>query len=181
MPALAVERIGYGVGTRDTPHRPNVVRAILGEVADEAETDTVTEIETNLDDLSPELLAAATGKLLAAGALDVFVAPIQMKKNRPGFRLTVLAEPARADEFARLILRETSAFGVRMHDCRRLKLRREITTVATAFGPIEVKRGWLGDELVQTAPEFESCRRAAEASNTPVREVYLAAQTAGQA
>ncbi|MDD5199350.1 MAG: nickel pincer cofactor biosynthesis protein LarC [Terrimicrobiaceae bacterium] len=181
MPALAVERIGYGAGTRDTPHRPNVLRAVLGETSEDAESDTVTEIESNLDDLSPELLAAATAKLLDAGALDVFVAPIHMKKNRPAFRLTVLTEPARADEFARLILRETSAFGVRMHDCRRLKLRREIVAVGTPFGAVEIKRGWLGDELVQAAPEFESCRRAAEAAGASVREVYLAAQVAAKA
>jgi len=181
MPALAVERIGYGVGTRDTPHRPNILRAVLGETSTEAASDIVTEIETNLDDLSPELLAAATEKLFAAGALDVFVAPIQMKKNRPAFRLTVLTEPARADEFARMILRETSAFGVRMHDCRRLKLRREITPLETPFGAVEIKRGWLGEELVQAAPEFESCRRVAEATGATVREVHLAAQTAARA
>jgi uncharacterized protein (TIGR00299 family) protein len=179
MPALAVERIGYGVGTRDTPHRPNILRAVLGETAADAGIDTVTEIETNLDDLSPELLAAATEKLLAAGALDVFVAPIQMKKGRPAFRLTVLTEPARAEEFARMILRETSAFGVRMHDCRRLKLRREHTTVETEFGPISLKLGWLGADLVQAAPEFESCRQAAARAGVPVRAVYLAAQAAG--
>jgi len=178
MPALAVERIGYGVGTRNTPHRPNILRAVLGETSTDAESDLVTEIETNLDDLSPELLAAATEKLLAAGALDVFVAPIQMKKGRLAFRLTVLTEPARADEFARLILRETSAFGVRMHDCRRLKLRREIVPVETPFGAIEIKRGWLGEELVHSAPEFESCRRVAEAAGASVREAYLAAQAA---
>lgn len=175
MPALAPERVGYGIGARDTPHRPNVLRAVLGEMQASEETDTVTEIESNIDDMNPELLAAATAKLLAEGALDVFVTPIQMKKNRPGFRLTLLCEPARADEFARAVLRETSAFGVRMHDCRRLKLRREIVEIETAYGPILVKKGWLGDELVQTSPEFESCRAAADKNGAGVREVYLAA------
>jgi uncharacterized protein (TIGR00299 family) protein len=178
MPTLAVERIGYGVGTRNSPHRPNVLRAVLGETADASETDTVTELETNLDDLTPELAAAAVEKLLAVGALDAFVTPVQMKKGRPGFRLTALVDPPRADEFARLILRETSAFGVRMHECRRIKLRREMTSVETPFGPIAVKLGWLGDERVQAAPEFESCRAAAEAAGATVREVYLAAQAA---
>jgi uncharacterized protein (TIGR00299 family) protein len=179
MPALAVERIGYGVGTRDTPLRPNVLRAVLGETATtDAETDTVTELETNLDDLTPELAAAAAEELLAAGALDAFVTPVQMKKGRPGFRLTALVEPARADEFARLLLRETSAFGIRMHDCRRMKLRREMTTVETPFGPVAIKLGWLGDERVQAAPEFESCRAAASAAGVSVRDVYLAALAA---
>ncbi len=180
MPPLAADRIGYGVGTRDTPGRPNVLRAVLGETAGETGDDVVTEIESNLDDLSPELLAAAAERLLAAGALDVFVTPIQMKKSRPAFRLTVLTEPARAGEFARLILTQTTAFGVRMHDCRRLKLRREIATVETPFGAIQVKHGWLGDTLVQAVPEFESCRRAAEADGGSVREVYLAAQAAAR-
>jgi uncharacterized protein (TIGR00299 family) protein len=178
MPALATERVGYGVGTRDTPHRPNVLRAVLGETSTSGESDTITEIESNLDDLNPELLAATSAALLAAGALDVFVTPIQMKKSRPGFRLTVLAEPARADEFARMILRETSAFGVRMHDCRRLKLRREMTTVNTPFGTVAIKRGWLGEDLVQAAPEFESCRETAEKAGVPVRQVFLAAMIA---
>lgn len=178
MPTLAVERIGYGVGTRNSPHRPNVLRAVLGETTDVSETDTVTELETNLDDLTPELAAAAVEKLLAVGALDAFVTPVQMKKGRPGFRLTALVDPPRADEFARLILRETSAFGVRMHECRRIKLRREMTSIETPFGPIAVKLGWLGDERVQAAPEFESCRAAAEAAGATVREVYLAAQAA---
>jgi uncharacterized protein (DUF111 family) len=97
-----------------------------------------------------------------------------MKKGRPGFHLTVLTEPARADEFARLILRETTAFGVRMHDCRRMKLRREIVDVETPFGPIAVKHGWLSDELIQSTPEFESCRQAAAKASTPVRVVYAA-------
>jgi uncharacterized protein (TIGR00299 family) protein len=180
MPALAPERIGYGIGTRNPPNRPNVLRAILGETTSGGESDTVTEIETNIDDLNPELLSAASTKLLAAGALDVFVTPIQMKKNRPGFRLTVLAEPARADEFARIILRETTAFGVRMHDCRRLKLRREIAIVETPYGPIEIKKGWLGDDLIQNSPEFESCRAAAEKSGTSVRDVYHAAIVAAE-
>jgi pyridinium-3,5-bisthiocarboxylic acid mononucleotide nickel chelatase len=175
LPAMASDRIGYGVGTRDTPRRPNVLRAILGQTDESGESDTITEIESNLDDLNPELLAAAATALLAAGALDVFVTPIQMKKNRPGFRLTVLSEPARADEFARMILRETSAFGVRLHDCRRLKLRREVSSVKTPFGPIQIKRGWLGGELVQVAPEFESCRAAAGKSGASVRDIYNSA------
>jgi uncharacterized protein (TIGR00299 family) protein len=175
FPALAVERIGYGVGTRNTPNRPNVLRAVLGDTDETAESDTITEIETNLDDMSPELLGAATVKLLAAGALDVFVTPIQMKKNRPGSLLTVIVNPARANEFARMILRETTAFGLRMNDRRRLKLRREIITIETPYGKVEIKKGWLGGELLQSAPEFESCRAVAEKAGVPVRDVYTAA------
>lgn len=176
MPALAPERIGYGAGTRDPSHRPNVVRAVLGTVTPASdESDMVTEIDANLDDLSPEILAAASASLLAAGALDVWVTPILMKKGRPAHRLSVLVEPAQADDFARRILRETSAFGVRMHDCRRRKLRRDTVAVETPYGAVITKRGWLGDELVQQAPEFESCREAAERTGASVREVYAAA------
>jgi uncharacterized protein (TIGR00299 family) protein len=173
MPELAVERIGYGLGTRDTSPRPNVLRAVIGTLAGiSGETDVVTTIETNLDDLTPELAAAAAARLLAAGALDVFLAPIQMKKGRPGMLLTVLCAPGRADEFARLILRETTAFGVRLHDSRRLKLRREFTTVETAFGPVTIKLGFLGGDCVRRSPEFESCREAAERAGVPVAAVY---------
>ena len=178
MPQMQIERIGYGVGTRDTAERPNVLRAVLGSTGEAGTTDQVTEIESNLDDLSPEVLSAAVARLLVAGALDVFVTPIQMKKRRPGFRLTVLTEPSRADEFARIILRETSAFGVRMHDCRRIKLVRDIVSVETPFGSIRIKRGWLDGELVQSSPEFEDCRIAADQSGVPIRVVYQAAMTA---
>lgn len=178
MPALAIERIGYGAGSRNPEGYPNVLRAVLGITDSDGERDAVVAIESNIDDLPPELLAAATGRLLAAGALDVFVTPIVMKKGRPAFQLTVLAEPSRAEEFARAILRETSAFGVRMHTCERLKLRREMVTVDTSHGPVEVKRGWLGGELVQASPEFESCRSVAESAGVSVRDVHLEAQSA---
>ena len=101
-----------------------------------------------------------------------------MKKGRPGFRMTVLAEPHRAQEFALKLMLETSAFGVRMHDCRRLKLRRECVDIQTAYGSITIKHGWLGDECLQSVPEFESCRKAAELAGVTVREVYEAAHAA---
>ncbi len=175
MPEMKIEKIGYGLGTRDSAPRPNVLRAILGETTDTGETDEITQIETNLDDLSPELTGAAMEKLFAAGALDVFFTAAQMKKNRPGVLLTVLCAPEKADELARLILTETSAFGVRMHQTRRIKLRRDIRSVETPYGPVAVKFGYLGDKLVQAAPEYDSCLAAAEAAGASVRDVYLAA------
>ncbi len=181
MPALRVQRIGYGLGTRNTSPRPNVLRAVLAESAAEttpAETDTITQIDTNLDDCPAEWIGACTNNLLADGALDVFTTPAQMKKDRPGVLLTVLCEPADADRFASTILRETTAFGVRLHEVRRQKLRREFRTVETAFGPIEVKLGYLGSDLVQTSPEFESCRRAADQHNAALPDVYRAASIA---
>lgn len=174
---MKVERTGFGAGTRDTAGRPNVLRAILGTTGDpdDSEHDEVAQIETNLDDITPELAAAAMQKLFAAGALDVFFTPVQMKKNRPGFVMTALCHPAKTDELAGILLRETSAFGVRIHSARRLKLRREFREVETAYGKVRIKLGFLGEDLVQAAPEFESCRAVAEAAGVSVRDVHLAA------
>jgi pyridinium-3,5-bisthiocarboxylic acid mononucleotide nickel chelatase len=184
-----IEKTAYGLGTRQLKSRPNVVRALLGETdsapastapatASSDEQDTVVILETNLDDLPGELIGDAQEKLFAAGALDVFYQPIQMKKNRPGVLLSVIATPADAGKLSELILTRTSAFGVRQTTVQRLKLRREIKTVQTSFGPVEVKFGYRGDKLVQAAPEYESARKAAEAKNVPLQKVYDAARHA---
>jgi pyridinium-3,5-bisthiocarboxylic acid mononucleotide nickel chelatase len=139
------------------------------------ETDTVTRLETNLDDCPPEILGAAMEKLLAAGALDVWFTPIQMKKHRPAAMLSVLCDEALADSLADLIFRETTAFGLRRETVTRLKLQRRFETVATEFGEVTVKVGLKGDTVVQIAPEFESCRALAERSGQPLRAIYEAA------
>jgi pyridinium-3,5-bisthiocarboxylic acid mononucleotide nickel chelatase len=188
MRGLVAERIGYGLGTRDNHTRPNVLRAVLGKAevishqssVDSAdwETDTIAVLETNLDDISAELLGHFVERALAAGALDVFHTPIQMKKNRPGVLLTVLCAGADADKFAELILRETTAFGVRRTVAERRKLQRESVSVKTAFGPVTVKLGKLNGKVVQAAPEFESCKAAAEKHRVALKAVYEAAQRA---
>jgi uncharacterized protein (TIGR00299 family) protein len=174
---MQVERTGYGLGTRETPPRPNVLRAVLGQTGDpeSAETDEISQIETNLDDITPELAAAAMQKLFQAGALDVFFTPVQMKKNRPGFVITALCHLDKTDDLARILLTETSAFGVRIHTAKRYKLRREFRDVETPYGPVRIKLGFLGEDLVQAAPEFESCRAVAELAGVSVRDVHLAA------
>jgi uncharacterized protein (DUF111 family) len=139
------------------------------------ETDTIAVLETNLDDINAELLGAFVEKALATGALDVFYTPIQMKKSRPGVLLTILCPEAEADKFCELILRETTAFGVRRALAERRKLQREFVKVTTAFGEVSVKIGRLGGQLVQVAPEFESCRAAAEQTGAPLKAVYEAA------
>jgi len=139
------------------------------------ETDRVAVLETNLDDINAELLGAFLETALAAGALDVFHTPIQMKKNRPGVLLTVMCAEADADRFTELLLRETSAFGVRRTLSERRKLRREFLNVATHFGEVTLKLGFLGDDVIQDAPEFESCRAAAEQAGVPIKVVYEAA------
>ena len=184
MPEMRVEKIGYGIGSRKLPSRPNVLRAALGELAEEAaadyQTDEITRIETNIDDLSPEVVGATMEKLLAAGALDVFFTPIQMKKNRPAIQLSVLCENLAAATIADIIFSETTAFGLRMDQVRRLKLAREFKEVATPFGTVTVKIGLRGGEAIQIAPEFESCKAAAEKSGAPLREVYEAARQAAR-
>jgi len=177
LPEMRIEKIGYGLGTRDSAPRPNVLRAVLGECAEtpDGEVDEITQIETNLDDFTAELAGATMERLFAAGALDVFFTAAQMKKNRPGFVLTVLASEEKASELARIVLTETSAFGVRMHRTRRMKLRREFRDVETSYGPVRIKLGFLGDELVQAAPEYESCRETAKKAGVSVRDVHLAA------
>ena len=176
---LRPERIGYGLGTRENKTRPNVLRAVLGSAsagaAHDWETDFVCVLQTNLDDTNAELLGSFVEKAMTSGALDVFHTPIQMKKSRPGVLLSLLCAEAEADRFAEMILRETSAFGVRRHTAERRKLRREFITVATSFGDVQVKLGKLDGQTVQSAPEFESCRALAEKSNVPIKQVYEAA------
>jgi len=179
MPRMRVEKIGYGVGSRKLPNRPNVLRAILGDVEATPEpiyqSDTVTRIETNLDDLSPEITGAILSKLLDAGALDAFLTPIQMKKNRPAVQLTVLCEESALAKVADLIFSETTSFGIRMDRMDRWKLDRKFETVATPFGDISVKLGLRAGEIIQVAPEFESCHAASDRTGQPLRAVYDAA------
>jgi len=188
MRGLVATKIGYGLGTRDNKTRPNVLRAILGELPDSVsqlsdfrsgnndwETDTVAAVETNLDDINAEILGHFVEKAFAQGALDVFHTPIQMKKNRPGVLLTVLCAAADADKFSELMLRETSAFGVRRHIAERRKLKREFLTVKTAFGEVTVKVGKLNGKMVQATPEFESCRKLAAQAGVPLKVIYEAA------
>ena len=184
MPPLEIERIGYGIGTRDLEQRPNVLRAVLGRateaVPNDFETDTIVELETNLDDLSPELTGAVTEKLLALGAFDVTLTPVQMKKNRPGVKLTVLCEPALEMKLAHTLLTETSAFGLRRSEKRRYKLERRFEKVTTEFGEITLKLGLLKGQVIQVAPEFESCRQVAEETGQPLRRIYQAALAAAK-
>jgi hypothetical protein len=180
MRSLVPSKIGYGVGQRENKTRPNVLRAVLGDTAaagtHDWETDTVAVLQTNLDDVTAELLGHVVERALAQGALDVFHTPIQMKKNRPGVLLSLICAETDADKFSELILRETTAFGVRRHTTERRKLRREFTSVKTAFGEVKVKLGKLDGQIVQAAPEFESCKRLAEAARVPLKEVYDAAR-----
>ncbi|MCX6967982.1 MAG: nickel pincer cofactor biosynthesis protein LarC [Verrucomicrobia bacterium] len=179
MPTIRAEKIGYGIGSRVLPNRPNVLRAVLGESDAKSATpyltDTVVRVESNLDDLSPEIAGAVLNRLMEAGALDAALLPIQMKKNRPGVQLSVLCEEAALGKIADLIFAETTAFGIRMDRVERWKLNRQFETVSTPFGEITVKLGLKDGAVVQVAPEFESCRAASERTGEPLRAVYEAA------
>jgi pyridinium-3,5-bisthiocarboxylic acid mononucleotide nickel chelatase len=181
LPALTLARIGYGVGSRDLADRPNLLRGLLGRGdSGGLESDEVTVLESHLDDSNPEWLGALIEQLLAAGALDAGLTPLQMKKNRPGLRLTVVAPPHAEAELARLILRESSASGIRLRRERRLKLRREGRSIDTGLGPARVKLLFDGAELLRVTPEFESCRELAAAAGRPLPEVYRVVERAAE-
>ncbi|MFT4689619.1 MAG: nickel pincer cofactor biosynthesis protein LarC [Verrucomicrobiia bacterium] len=181
MTGIVAQQVGYGLGTRDNHTRPNVLRAVLGESAGggsaalDWETDRIAVLETNLDDISAEVLGDFVDRALRDGALDVFHTPIQMKKTRPGVLLSVLCGEGDADRFSEMILRETTAFGVRRSSAERRKLRREIVTVQVEQGSVDVKIGRLSGRIVQVAPEYESCRTLADQTQTPLKKIYEAA------
>ena len=177
-PAFTIESIGHGAGTKDFIEQPNILRLIVGVGARAApahtdEADTVAVLETNLDDISPEVVGFAIERLFEAGAMDVFAVPVQMKKSRPGVLLSVICAPAYVVAFEEILFRETGTFGVRRTTAARAKLRREAVTVETPWGPVDAKRGWRdGFEIV--TPEYEDCVRVAREHNVPLRDVYAA-------
>lgn len=176
-PTMTVERVGTGAGTKDFLEHPNILRLLVGEAAGGGSSDTVVVLETNLDDCTPEVVGFTTERLFAAGALDVFTVPIQMKKNRPGVLLSVIASPETADECEAILFRETCTFGVRRHTATRSKLHREAVTVDTPFGPVQAKKGWRdGVEII--TPEYEDCARIARERDVPLRSVYDAVRRA---
>ena len=179
MPAMSIEKVGYGAGTRDLEKTPNVLRAVLGEPM-VSETDVISVIETNIDDMNPQLFGDVMEKLLTAGALDVFFTSIQMKKNRPGTLLTVLCERGGVDRMVETLLTHTTSFGVRVHETQRRKLSREIVTVQTKFGEIEVKVGRLAGKVVSRSPEYESCKLAASKARVAVKDAYNEAARAAE-
>jgi uncharacterized protein (TIGR00299 family) protein len=177
MPAMTINAIGFGAGTRDGKTRPNVLRVMLGESAEIGEVDEIVSLEANLDDMTPEVLSFALDRLLAGGALDVYTQPILMKKGRSAWLLTVLAEPAQVAALERIMFAETTTFGVRRSVMRRSKLSRRQESVETPYGAIRMKIGERGD-VVTVAPEYEDCRAAAEAVGASLQDVMASARIA---
>ncbi len=177
-PMMKIEKIGYGAGTRDYPKFPNALRAIIGETEEDADRapSTVTVIEANIDDLNAQVFGYLMEKALAAGALDIFYTPAQMKKNRPGVLLTLLCNPEDRERMLDLIFRETTTLGARYRDERREILTREFVTVETEYGPIRIKIARARDgRVMNVSPEFEDCRVAAEKRGVGLRDAQTAA------
>jgi pyridinium-3,5-bisthiocarboxylic acid mononucleotide nickel chelatase len=180
VPAMTLERVGYGAGTADFAERANVVRVLLGRAAEARSEHEVVVLETNLDDLSPELVPDAVERCFAAGALDVWTLPIGMKKGRPGLLLSALARPEAEAAVARAILEETTALGVRVARLRRYELDREERTVEVDGRAVRVKLGRLDGRVVNVAPEHDDCAAVARATGATVKSVWVAALAAAR-
>jgi uncharacterized protein (TIGR00299 family) protein len=180
---FVTESVGVSCGTRELPGRPNILRVSIGDWEEAArsatadipwEQDEVVVLETNLDDLTPEMLPSVLEEAMAAGALDAFLTPVLMKKGRPGYLVTALAEAGAAERVAAALFRETTTFGIRRRYCPRWKLAREFREVESPWGPVRVKVGDLGGGKLRVAPEYESCKMIADRTGTPLVEVYRA-------
>jgi uncharacterized protein (TIGR00299 family) protein len=179
MPAMHVRAVGYGAGTMDLD-TPNVLRVFVGETAVAAPTETILQVETTVDDMSPQLYEPLLERLLEAGALDVFLTPVIMKRSRPGVVLTALCEPSRVADLSRVLFEESSTIGVRWTAYQRERLDREIVRLTTAYGPIGFKVSRLQGRVITVTPEFEEVRRIARDKGLAVREVLEQARTEGR-
>ena len=180
LPAMRGISVGYGAGSMDPSEFANVVRLIVGEAAteDSVEADCVCVLETNVDDVTGEVLGFVMERLVAAGALDVFTMPIVMKQSRPGVVLSVICRVADAERLERLIYEQGVTLGIRRQVLTRSRLRRDFVAVKTDFGEITVKRGWLGDRVVSAKPEFSKCAAAAKKHGVAVKAVMDAVMAA---
>ena len=172
LPAMTITKIGSGAGTREFPDVPNILRLVMGTKDDTLCRDEIVVLETHIDDMNPEITGFVMERLLAAGALDVAFSPLQMKKNRPGIRLTVIAPQELRPTLARLILTETTAAGVRYHTAERTVLDRRNEVRQTSLGPVSVKIFSAGGSVLRAAPEFEECRQLAEKHGIPLQQAY---------
>jgi uncharacterized protein (TIGR00299 family) protein len=173
FPRMTIERVGWGAGSADPPEQANVLRLVTGEAEAGAApaSETIVEIEANVDDMSPQLYGYFAERALAAGALDVFSVPAQMKKNRPGQWITVLARPETAERLIELLFAETTTLGARVSRAERRTLEREWVSVETEFGTVRVKIARAAGRVVNAAPEYEDCRKIAEERGVPLKRV----------
>ncbi len=178
MPSMTTEMVGYGAGQKEFPNNPNLLRLIIGEDATSSSADVVWRLETNLDDMNPELMGYLFERLFAEGALDVFNTPVQMKKNRPATQLVVLCTAYQKDAIERVLFTETTTFGLREMLCHRRKLTRQLVKVHTELGELTLKVGSLDGKVCTVAPEYECCLEIARKQGVPLKEVYARAEEA---
>ena len=175
VPAMSVERIGYGAGSRDNPETPNVLRILIGRAAERPRAERVTVIECEIDDMNPQLFGSAMDRLYAAGAFEVFYVPVQMKKNRPGTLLTVIAAPRLRPTLSEIIFRETTTIGLRHFEVERECLEREIIAVDTSVGQVRFKLARRDGRVINAVPEFEDCAALARTHHMSVKDVQALA------
>jgi len=178
LPAMKVDRTAYGAGDQDFPGQPNVLRLMIGEAMPVYEEDTSIVIETNIDDLNPQVYDHLIGKLMELGAQDAYLTPIVMKKGRPAVLLSVLTDRSRSEVMLDTIFRETTSIGVRVREVNRKKLDREIREIDTIYGRVKVKISKRGNEVLTVTPEYEDCRRIAEEKKVPLKAVMDEAKNA---
>jgi uncharacterized protein (TIGR00299 family) protein len=171
LPLMKVSRIAHGAGGKDFPDQPNVLRLMIGELAATYEEDTSIVIETNIDDMNPQVYGHLIEKLMKQGAQDVYLTPIIMKKGRPAILLSVLTDRAKTGAVLDTIFRETTSIGVRIQEVERKKLNREIHEVETVYGNVRVKISKRGDEVLTVTPEYEDCRKIAEEKQVPLKQI----------
>jgi pyridinium-3,5-bisthiocarboxylic acid mononucleotide nickel chelatase len=179
MPAMTVEAVGYGAGDMDL-ETPNVLRVFLGQSTDSGGRETIMQVETTVDDMQPQLWEAVMERLFEAGALDVYLTPVTMKKSRPGTVLTALCAPDKVTDLSRVLFEESSTIGVRWTAYQRERLVREMVSLTTAYGPITFKVSRLEGRVITATPEFDEVRRIARAKGLPVREVLDLARAEGR-
>jgi pyridinium-3,5-bisthiocarboxylic acid mononucleotide nickel chelatase len=186
MPSIEIKQIGYGAGSRDPEGFPNALRLVLGESKTveepagnfENQQEIVTVIETNIDDMNPQVFGFVIDRAFALSALDAFITPVQMKKGRPGMLLTVLSRPEMRDAIVEMLLRETTTLGVRYHETARRVLERSVQTVETRYGPVRIKVARDGGRTLHFQPEYDDCVRLAEQHSVGLLEVQEAASVA---
>jgi pyridinium-3,5-bisthiocarboxylic acid mononucleotide nickel chelatase len=175
VPQMRVDRVGYGAGTRELAGTPNVLRVLVGESMAEPTTERIVVLECEIDDMNPQIFGVLMDRLYAAGALEVYYSAVQMKKNRPGTLITVLAAPDRREALAGIVFRESTTIGIRYRDVQRERLEREVVGVETPFGTVRCKVARRNGQVVNASPEFDDCVRVATERGIPVKDVHAAA------
>jgi hypothetical protein len=175
---MTIESIGYGAGERDPKHHPNVLRLLVGDASAAAQAHRVVELSCEIDDMNPQLFGPLMDHLLGAGALDVFYAPVQMKKGRPGTLVTVLGRPDDRERLSGILFTQTTTIGVRFQEMMRECLDRAIETVETPLGPVRFKVASRGGRVLNAAPEFDDCARIAAERSLPIKDVQAVAMRA---